>query len=365
MPNPTGQPLVPVNPVRWAERQTWRSAFGGPNAANPTLYRTTVVLRDGSPRRRVVPGSVISWHGLAVPPPQIAVYYRPIIRDAAPRRRTVAGSWLKPLNAGNQPIPPVVSGQLLVPLTPVRLTPRQLWRGAFGGNPPQPPILYRGATIARDPAPRRRVVPGRVLSWRGLAPIPPQILYRGATLARDPSQRRRIVPGRVLSWRGLSIPPPLVAVSYRPIVRDSSPQRRRIAGWNWRPNTQGETPVLWPWRPTVGGQPRRRGALWSPSWLGPAQSPFVVPTKPASDPQPQRRRLPGWAWLERFASPGGAGPPPRPLDLADLDGCYLVAIAAADPGLAEADQDGCYLVPIRTADIGLAEADQDTCYLTA
>jgi hypothetical protein len=381
MPNPTGQPLVPLTPVRKGPRQRWSSAFGGS-----------------------LPGQV---------------YAQAIVRDAQPRRRQPAGRVLQPSRIL---IPtPAVPG-MLVPVTPVRKGPRQWWRAAVGALGPV--VSYR--PIIRDSRHGARRVAGVVrMRPTGAPQAAPVVLLAGITRPiRDIQPQRRRPAGAAYQSTRILIPTPapsglLVPVTpvrwvqrqfwrivggglgprviYRPIVQDSRPFARRIAGKVWQARLP-QNPVIYPWRPLVGGQPRRRGSVYRPILIGPAtpptafrawktitvtipwragrawfprylstqqpSRPFAIPVRIARDAIPFRRRIAGWSWLERFASPGI--PQIQAINLTDPDSCYLVPISSVDRGgFAEADQDGCYLVGITSADSGLAEADQDGAYLTA
>ncbi len=164
MPDP-GQaaPLVPIAPVRWAQRQRWRSSIGGPLPL-PIAWS---IARDSAPRRRrgagriwvaqtggetpvVHPWSVLQVAGRRpprrgrvlillgfAPPPAATVSLVPtrLVRDPQPRCRRVAGStWLE--------------------------------RFASPAGPPAIPFVVP-TRPARDAQPSRRRLPGlaRIIHW--------------------------------------------------------------------------------------------------------------------------------------------------------------------------------------------------------
>jgi hypothetical protein len=189
-----GAPLVPIAPVRWAERQRWRWSSGG-TLPLPIFWS---VARDLLPLRRRVAGRV--W--LPAQHAETPVLWR---WSAAVGRR--------PWRAGKASLPPVH-----LPETPVlwRWKPtvgRRPWRA---GRAVVPPVHLPEAAVVR-PYSVLRVVGHRILR-RGrmrigglLAPPPPAIPFAFPTkLARDPQPRRRRVGGFVwFKWRAqaLYVPP--------------------------------------------------------------------------------------------------------------------------------------------------------------
>ncbi len=165
-------------------------------------------------------------------------------------------------------------GAPLVPIAPVRWATRQQWRASIGGPLPLP-ISW---SIARDRAPVRRPIAGRVWSPRNAAETPELHPWRIIVGQRPPRA------GRVSLTAGLAPPPPAVAfpVPVRP-ARDPQPKRRRIAGSVWleRFASPGVPPAI----------------------------PFFVPRLLARDPNPFRRRVPGFARIVPFAPPGAIIPP--------------------------------------------------------
>jgi len=197
-------------------------------------------------------------------------------------------------------------GAPLVPIAPVRWAERQRWRPSSGGLLPLP-ISW---SIARDQRPWSRRVKGWVYLPAQHAEKP--VVFPRVQLVRDPNPFRRRIPGRIGSPQNQGETPIVYPWSALRILGQHSPRRGRTSVPSGVALTHAAPAVLRS-TPVVARQtPRRTGRVTLGVLLAlpPASIPFATPTRPARDPQPRRRRVPGLARIIPFAPPGSSIPAP-------------------------------------------------------